>query len=220
MRRRLLLAAAVSLAACATAPAAEAGLLPPLLLPPQAEEPASPPPPRPERPPSTRCVSVAGPVRAARPLFGCDFPDPMVLRVGRLYYAYGTATAWRGSERVFPILRSRDLRRWRSVGSAFSSPPRWSRGHLWAPHVLRVRSGRYLLYYSGRRWDRNDHCVAVAASARPWGPFRHRRVLACRDERSVGFIDAATLRVGRRAYLFFSVDGPLHNISLMRLGRD
>ena len=207
------------LLAGAAAPA-EAALLPPLLGPAPERADPRPPPPRPGEPRPSGCISVAGPARPALPLFSCDFPDPMVLRVGGSYYAYGSLAIWRGSQRTFPILRSSDLRRWRPVGNGFRSPPAWTRGHLWAPHVLRVRRGRYLMYYSARRWDRKDHCVAVAESARPWGPFRHRRILACRDSRAAGYIDAAPLRVGRRAYLFFSVDGPRHSISALRLGRD
>src|SRR5215210_5023054 len=216
MKRRLLLGAAVSLLAGAAASPAQGGLLPPLLPPPNPEPQPPPPPPRAEPPRESRCISLTGPARAARPLFGCDFPDPMVLRVGRTYYAYGTS----GHRGFFPILRSGDLRHWRRAGNGFRAAPGWTRGHLWAPHVVRAGRGRYLMYYSARRREGIDHCLAVATSSRPWGPFAHRRVLACRDARSAGFIDPALLRVRRRAYLFFAVDGPFKSISALRLSRD
>jgi beta-xylosidase len=154
-----------------------------------------------------------------QPVFPCDFPDPTVLRIGRLFYAYGTSTGWQSPGRVFPILGSRDLRRWRHVGNALPRVPRWARGDLWAPSVLRAR-GRYLLYYSAlRRRDRN-HCLAVATSLRAVGPFQDRGPIACRDRRGAGYIDAAPLMHRGRGYLFFSVDRPRHSISVLRLRPD
>lgn len=176
-------------------------------------------PVRPNRPPE-RCnpwapsaVELSG-----RPAFACDFPDPMVLRVGRTFYAYGTSTGWERPGRTFPILRSRDLRRWRPAGDAIGREPAWSNGHLWAPSVLAAR-GRYFMYYGARRRGDNVHCLAVATARRPAGPFRDRGVISCGDRRASGYIDPAPLVYRGRAYLFFSVDGPRHSISVLPLGK-
>ena len=129
----------------------------------------------------------------------------MVLRVGGTYYAYGTSTGWERRGRTFPVVQSDDLQRWRGIGDALPREPSWTKGHLWSPSVLAARN-RFYLYYSARRRRDGLHCLAVATAARPQGPFRHRRVMACRDRAGRGYIDAAPLIDGRRGYLFFSVD--------------
>ncbi len=184
------------------------------------QQPPRPVPPRPDRPPVPRCDSTGSPfVASGLAVFPCDFPDPMVLRVGGTYYAYGTATGWERGGKTFPVLRSTDLQRWEAVGDALVQEPGWADGHLWAPSVLAARGG-YYLYYSGRRRRDGVHCLAVATAAQPAGPFRHRRVIACGDRTARGYIDAAPLVYRRRAYLFFSVDGPRHSISVLPLSRD
>jgi beta-xylosidase len=178
-------------------------------------------PPRPDRPPQAPCnpPSQPGPVPFAQPTFPCDFPDPMVLRVGGTYYAYGTATGWERRRRAFPILRSTDLRRWVPVGDAFPNLPGWADGHLWGPSVLRSR-GRYYLYFSARRRGDLVHCLGAATAERPTGPFQDRGVVACGDRRASGYIDPAPLVHRGRTYLFFSVDRPRHSISVLRLRHD
>jgi beta-xylosidase len=134
-------------------------------------------------------------------VFGLEFPDPVALRDGRDYYAYGTTVHWRGRRHLFPILRSRDLIHWRYAGDAFRRPPRWSADRWWAPGVLR-RGGSYYLYYSAQRRDAR-HCIAVATAKRPQGPFRNRSVLHC--GRPGGSIDPAPfVDSDGRAYLYFA----------------
>lgn len=178
------------------------------------------PPTRPSRPPRSACDApvLAPAVASGKAAFRCDFPDPMVLKAGGAYYAYGTATGWEGKGRTFPILRSTDLRRWRPAGDAMAAEPSWTREHLWAPSVLAARGG-YFMYYSARRRRDDVHCLAVATSKRPAGPFRDRGVIACGDRRASGYIDPAVLVHRGRAYLYFSVDGPRHSISVLRLSR-
>ncbi len=134
------------------------------------------------------------------PVFGRDFPDPMVLRVGRRYYAYATHTG-RLRRGVFPILRSRDLVHWKRAGYAFRRPPGFSYARWWSPSALRWR-GRYYLFYSAHARYPDRMCVAVAVARRPTGPFRHRSVLDCGV--TGGSIDPAPLVVGRRVYLYFA----------------
>lgn len=179
------------------------------------------PPPRPERPPQSKCDPPVLPPAAVfgQAAFACDFPDPMVLKVGTAYYAYGTATGWEGKGRTFPIVRSTDLSRWRPAGDALTAEPSWSRGHLWAPSVLAARGG-YFMYYSARRRRDDVHCLAVATSKGPAGPFRDRGIIACGDRRGRGYIDPAALVHRGRGYLFFSVDGPRHSISVLRLTKN
>jgi beta-xylosidase len=164
---------------------------------------------------------VTGAVPYAGAVFPCDFPDPMVLKQGHAWFAYGTSTGWEHGVRSFPILRSTDLRHWKFVGDALSRPPRWAAGDLWGPSVI-AWHGSYLLYYGaslrGRGPHWGPHCVAVARARRPQGPFRTLGRIACRVPRGRGLIDPAPLVApGRRIDLFFSVDSPRHSISAVRL---
>ena len=162
--------------------------------------PLSPPPPA----HPTVIASAPGkpPQRPAyfNPVFGHSFPDPMVLRVGRSYYAYATHSG-PPTPGVFPILRSRDLVHWKWAGYAFRRPPGFSYVHWWAPSALRWR-GRYYLFYSALARQHNRMCVAVAVARRPTGPFRQRSVLDCGV--TGGAIDPAPMVVGRRVYLYYA----------------
>ncbi len=152
-------------------------------------------------------------------VFPLDFPDPMVIRAGDAYYAYGTQTPWeiRG---IFPILRSTDLRHWVYVADALPAKPGWAYSDLWAPNVVE-RDGTFYLYYSAAPGPGYaDHCVAVATSSSPTGPFQDRGQIACGDDHVHGYIDPNVLLDDSGAYLYFSVDFPIHSISMMRLTPD
>jgi arabinan endo-1,5-alpha-L-arabinosidase len=180
------------------------------------------PPPRPSRSPPSRCAdqSVSGLIPFSSAVFPCDFPDPMILRSGGAWYAYGSATGWEDAGHALPVLRSTDLRHWRFVGDALTRAPAWSSGDLWAPSVLFWR-GRYLLFYNARRSGGSLHCLVVATANTPQGPFVTRGRLICRSGSHRGFIDPAPLVAShRRLYLFFSVDRPQHSISALRLSAD
>lgn len=154
------------------------------------------------------------------PVFAKDFPDPNVLRVGADYYAYSTTTGWEPQGHLFPILHSRDLVHWTYVGDAFTSSPNWGLGDWWAPDVIE-RHGTYYLYYVGKGVKAGVHCVAVATAHKPTGPFMHRSIIGCGDLKGQGYIDPAPLvDTDGKAYLYVSVDGPDHNISVIPLKKD
>ncbi len=160
----------------------------------------------------------------AAPVFEHDFPDPMVIQVGGVYYAYGTQTSWETKPRAFPILVSTDRKQWGYAGDAFPRPPEWVKRHLWGPSVLAVRgpSGRirFILYYSGLSRKLNVHCIGVALAWSPLGPFQDQGPLACGDAAGWGYIDPAPLIYHSHAYLYLSVDDPHHSISVLPLAPD
>src|SRR4051812_23118907 len=84
-----------------------------------------------------RVASYTNPVQAG------DYPDPSVIRVGKDYYATATSSEW-GPE--FPILHSRDLVNWKTVGSVFPKRPDWSVGNYWAPEIWQD-SGKFYVFY-------------------------------------------------------------------------
>lgn len=133
------------------------------------------------------------------------FADPFVLRVGDVYYAYGTAPAdERGWQ--FPVLRSPNLAQWEYVCHALQplrDPPAYT---YWAPEVAH-RDGRFYLYYSASTSQSDeDHRLRVATADSPHGPFVDSGHLLMPD---IGFsIDAHPFRDPRTGqwYLYFAMD--------------
>ena len=132
------------------------------------------------------CAPGAASAAFSNPVIPGNVADPSVVRADGGYWAAATSGGWAP---VFPIFRSRDLVRWRQVGSVFARAPAWARGNFWAPG-LTVRRGRWSVYYSASRRG-GKPCIAVAQAARPTGPWRDRGFIVC--QRS-GSIDAAAVR--------------------------
>ena len=122
-------------------------------------------------------------------VYGGDFPDPSVLRVGGVYYAYATNT----SGLNVPVLFSTNLSSWRAVPGTSTNPtgdalPRtavWSAGTersdgrfratTWAPSVNRLRNGRYVMAYATQVAGQGSKmCISVATSMKAAGPFVDR----------------------------------------------
>lgn len=167
-------------------------------------------------------VAIAAQARAEyrNPVFARDFPDPMILRVGAVYYAYGTTTAWQPLGHLFPILRSSDLVHWQYIGDALAVAPSWGDGDWWAPDVI-ARHGLYYLFYVGKSLTTGLHCIAVATSRSPRGPFADHGTIGCGDAQGQGYIDPDPfIAPDGRAYLYFSVDSPYHSISVLALSAD
>jgi beta-xylosidase len=154
-------------------------------------------------------------------------PDPFVLDVHgahRDYLAFVTGDR-------FPVLRSSDLRHWRSAGTAFAARPGWvvPRGdwHPWAPSLSEVGGG-YVMYYVGlSRYGVN--CVAVATAVSPGGPYTDRgplsdgagRAIGCGDATGLGNIDPSPfVDADGRAYLYVSTRRPQPRISVIPLAAD
>jgi len=128
---------------------------------------------------STYALADTTPFTYENPVYGSSFPDPGVFADGPTdYYAYGTGGR-------FPVLKSSDLVHWETVGRALSARPSWvvqtGDWHPWAPSALRspgacpgtASPGCYFMYYVGLsgRHTPATHCVGVAWSLTPSGPF-------------------------------------------------
>ena len=127
------------------------------------------------RPKSTVPAPVAG--TYVNPVLDADFPDPaVILAPDGHYYAYATQTLREGTWINIQVARSADLVHWDFLGDAMPQKPDWAREtqDLWAPFV--VQDGdRYLMYFSATHDACHDpergHCLAVATSDSPTGPF-------------------------------------------------
>ena len=127
------------------------------------------------RPKSTVPSPVAG--TYVNPVLDADFPDPaVILAPDGHYYAYATQTLREGTWINIQVARSADLVHWDFLGDAMPQKPDWAREtqDLWAPFVLQD-GDRYLMYFSATHDACHDpergHCLAVATSDSPTGPF-------------------------------------------------
>ncbi|ADD39925.1 glycoside hydrolase family 43 protein [Stackebrandtia nassauensis] len=139
------------------------------------------------------------------PVHDHNFPDPGALRVGDVYYVYGTND---GVHNV-PLLISMDLVEWTLVGDALPELGRWAEsGRTWAPEVLRTDSG-YVMYYTARSPKDDLQCLGLAVSTSPGGPFvdtAERPFIAQTDEG--GSIDASPFTdADGQVYLHWKNDG-------------
>jgi arabinan endo-1,5-alpha-L-arabinosidase len=113
----------------------------------------------------------------ANPILDCDFPDPaVILSPDGFYYAYATQTLRDGQWINIQVARSADLVHWDRLGDALPDKPDWAQEtqDFWAPSVI-FDGTTYYLYYSATpdvcHVPQAGHCLAVATSTSPAGPF-------------------------------------------------
>jgi len=120
------------------------------------------------------------------PVYEGYFADPFVWKHQGVYYAIGTGAAEAQGQvdeiaevistdsvnklRVFPLLRSLDLRNWHFVDNALVRPDPALGDNFWAPEVAYC-DGKFYLYYSVGHEDKN-HQLRVAISDTPLGPYQ------------------------------------------------
>jgi beta-xylosidase len=104
---------------------------------------------------------------SASPVASIDFPDPFILPVGGVFYAYATNA---GSTNV-QLMSSVDLVGWEMLADALPVLPSWAqRGNTWAPAVLE-RGHMFALYYTVREPRSGRQAISVATASMPQGPF-------------------------------------------------
>ncbi len=105
-------------------------------------------------------------------VFHGDLPDPFVQPTAYGYFAYGSTSSQGGP--LLPVLYSADLRDWQAIGPALTQAPPWTDGgQLWAPSVVRA-AGEWRLLFSARSLTTGSHCLGLARSTTPFGPFVDR----------------------------------------------
>lgn len=120
-----------------------------------------------------------------------QFGTPSLIKVGDRYWAYATTT---GGDNL-PTMWSSDLRTWHTrsaypaghnpgwfanYNDAFPHPASWADYYihrngrafssLWGPSVARI-GNRYVLAYAVADRTPNRHCISLATSSAPDGPF-------------------------------------------------
>jgi beta-xylosidase len=145
------------------------------------------------------------------PVLTIDFPDPHVLKVGDMYYAYATNASGRNVQ----LARSKDLVKWEFLTDAMPALPTWAKlggSFVWAPEVIEI-GGKFFLYYTARDKASDKQCVGVAVADKPEGKFRDSNPapLVCQAEEG-GTIDAHPFRDGDKLYLYYKNDGNCCNM--------
>jgi arabinan endo-1,5-alpha-L-arabinosidase len=145
------------------------------------------------------------------PVLDQDFPDPDVLQVDGVYYAYATNSK---GIRV-QAARSEDLVNWTWLPDALPRLPEWAVhdfGWVWAPEVTTgATAGTYLMYYTARyrMGFGGVQCIGLALADAPDGHFESplEEPFICQIDEG-GSIDAASFvdDDGRR-YLLWKNDG-------------
>lgn len=96
----------------------------------------------------------------SNPVIPGDFPDPTIIRVGDMYYAAGTSNNFAPN---YPMLQSRDLINWESIGRIFKEVPEWASNDFWAPELF-YNNDTYYVYYTAKRKDNGIACIGVATT--------------------------------------------------------
>lgn len=129
-----------------------------------------------------------------------DHPDPSVVKIGDTYWASATSSNWMP---IFPLMRSNNLKDWKTAGHIFQRPPDWADYYFWAPEMT-WDSGKVYVYYAAHKKEGNL-CVGVASADRPEGPYRDHGPLVCE---AAGSIDAFPMRdKAGKLYLIWKEDG-------------
>ncbi|KAK8087141.1 hypothetical protein PG994_002115 [Apiospora phragmitis] len=152
-------------------------------------------------------TSFLGRRAAAGPFVG-DFPDPSIIGDGQgLWFAYGTSA---GGQNI-PVVVSNDVQSWSSPRESLPNVGAWvdlsvPAPRIWAPDVVRTDNLDYVMYYTAPQKG-GRHCIGVATSGSPTGPFSaHDSPLACNDAGG-GLIDAAGYDDGTNRWVVWKVDG-------------
>ncbi|WP_192822142.1 family 43 glycosylhydrolase [Rufibacter sp. LB8] len=149
----------------------------------------------------TSATSSTLTVTYTNPVLPGDYADPSVVRVGSDYWATATSSEWAP---LYPILHSKNLVDWETVGHVFpKEPPAWAEAHFWAPEIS-YEKGRYYIYYTAKKKGGNL-CVGVASSSKATGPYTDHGPLVCQE---VGSIDGFPIRDEKGdLYLIWKEDG-------------
>ncbi|KAF8317377.1 Arabinanase/levansucrase/invertase, partial [Clavulina sp. PMI_390] len=134
------------------------------------------------------------------------------IQVGNNYYAYSTQS---GSTHV-QLATSPDFQNW-TLSPGYDALPmvaNWSSGIVWAPDVVQLANGKFIMYYAGQSVQNSPngnpsvcHCIGPASSATPKGPFVPFGTPIC-NITSGGSIDPAGFQDSDgRQYVVWKVDG-------------
>jgi beta-xylosidase len=149
------------------------------------------------------------------PLMQDNFPDPAFIEVDGTFYAFATQS---GGANV-PIASSTNMTGMAIVKKpdgaledAMPTLPSWTNQKdpgLWAPDVVQLADGSFVLYYSATSdKDESKHCIGAATSQSITGPFVPTdHELACPLKFGGAIDPAGFVDADREVYVVYKVDG-------------
>ncbi|KAL9058258.1 MAG: hypothetical protein Q9162_001857 [Coniocarpon cinnabarinum] len=142
-------------------------------------------------------------------LGGMNFPDPTVFHEGNTWYAFATD----GNGKRVQMASSTDFNTWTYIDrDAMPTVGGWvnaASAQVWAPSVVKVDDGSFVMYYSAAtKQDNRKHCVGAASSSTITGPYTPQpNALYCPLDRG-GAIDASWfVDTGGQRYVLYKIDG-------------
>ncbi|KAJ7157319.1 glycosyl hydrolase [Mycena filopes] len=149
---------------------------------------------------------------AAGPAVGINFPDPALIWVPseNLWFAFAT----NGAGHNVQLATSPDFVTW-TVDTTATPLPKvatWasqSAPNVWAPMVIQLDSGSFVMYYSATSASNtNSHCIGAATSTTIRGPYTPiQATIACPISQG-GTIDAGGFHhPDGSAYVVYKIDG-------------
>lgn len=109
---------------------------------------------------------------------GVNFPDPAVIRIGNEWWAFATQSRINGKRVHVQVAHTYDFNTWTHLGQRDALPnlPAWvdpGRPDVWAPDVVRLGQGRFLMYYTAAlKSNPKLHCLGIASASTVTGPYR------------------------------------------------
>ncbi|KAJ9612554.1 hypothetical protein H2200_004151 [Cladophialophora chaetospira] len=166
---------------------------------------------------STTVISDSNPFASiVGPHISSNFPDPAIIAFDGVSYAFATNNRQPAPNHInIQVATSTDNQTWTLLDGhdALPSLGAWETGAgVWAPDVIQLDDGTFVLYYADNLVSSPaHHCVGAATSKNVLGPYTPGATpFACPDPNGLGgaidpdgFLDEST---GKR-YVVYKVDG-------------
>lgn len=152
-----------------------------------------------------RITALQG-VLEGEPITDGGYADPFALALGDSVYVYATNT----KQANIPVLRIESASRGEYLGDALPTLPSWSEeGYVWAPAVLALPDGTYVLYYATRDTASGRMCVSRATGDSPAGPFTDdsSKAFVCPLDKGGAIDPSVYVDDDGTAYLLWKDDG-------------
>lgn len=151
------------------------------------------------------------------PVISTDFPDPTIINVGDTWHAFGTQSLFNFQDIKTQYATSTDFTTWQlhEGHDALRNLPSWvdqSNPKIWAPDVIQVDDGSFVMYYSATTNTAGNgrfHCLGVATSPNVEGPYDSvsDTPFSCPTNEG-GAIDASGFRdADGKRYVTYKIDG-------------
>ncbi|KAK5941205.1 hypothetical protein PMZ80_006482 [Knufia obscura] len=146
-----------------------------------------------------------------QPVLAEDFADPSLVNVNGTWFAF--ATSGNGHNIQVAASPSFTTHEWRLLNetNVLPDPGPWALNKdIWAPDVVQLEDGRWVMYYAAPLVDNKDmHCIGAATSTSIVGPYEPQKdPFACPKEDggaidASGFVDPKSGNL----YVVYKVDG-------------